>query len=490
MTREEALNEIKSWDFLEGKEIEAIHTLIPELRKSEYERIREVIEVAIRVYGKTQGEWIGGYDMDTLVVHLREAFGALEKQKENPKSADSISSDCASDAKCEDRWHKVSDSLPDNGRLVLANDCLRNTLLARYDGEGNWEVSVYDNEDYYCRNTITKWCEIPSEKQKEQKPVDYDHEMWKNCEANFEGGKKEVMEHPEKYGLQKPADLSEMMVHKEPYIAPVPTPMVADEQKPDTRDADDLQLLGFIYDLLNEIEWKDNWAMSKDECLRRLNNYRPQKPVSISCGHENDVEWSDEDSDNLERVDNYLWMLDNYIGDDCATPQGKTDKIRGNIQEVLSPWLHELPERFNLQPKQEWSEEDKEKIVTISEIIEHCTTIPYSGGTLTLNKEYKKELLCFIRSLRPQPQGVYKQVVHSIFKMLKDKDFYEIQPSNRVSLLNDIRVKCKDAIEVAPILDAPSWKPSEEQMEALEAATVRYQSTGLESLYEDLKKLI
>ena len=31
---------------------------------------------------------------------------------------------------------------------------------------------------------------------------------------------------------QKPADLSDMMVHKEPYIAPVPIPMVADEQKP------------------------------------------------------------------------------------------------------------------------------------------------------------------------------------------------------------------------------------------------------------------
>ncbi len=35
----------------------------------------------------------------------------------------------------------------------------------------------------------------------------------------------------------------------------------------------------------------------------------------------------------------------------------------------------------------------------------------------------------------------------------------------------------------------PHWKPSEEQMKALEAATVRYQSTGLESLYENLKKL-
>lgn len=36
-----------------------------------------------------------------------------------------------------------------------------------------------------------------------QKSSSYDHEMWKNCEANFEGGKKEVIEHPEKYGLMK-----------------------------------------------------------------------------------------------------------------------------------------------------------------------------------------------------------------------------------------------------------------------------------------------
>lgn len=44
----------------------------------------KAIESIIRVYGKTQGEWIAGYDMDTLVVHLRKAFAALEKQKELP----------------------------------------------------------------------------------------------------------------------------------------------------------------------------------------------------------------------------------------------------------------------------------------------------------------------------------------------------------------------------------------------------------------------
>ena len=41
MTREEAINEIKSWDFLNEKESEAVRTLIPELRESEDERIRQ-----------------------------------------------------------------------------------------------------------------------------------------------------------------------------------------------------------------------------------------------------------------------------------------------------------------------------------------------------------------------------------------------------------------------------------------------------------------
>ena len=93
------------------------------------------------------------------------------EKKENLKSSDSIPPDCVINAKCEDRWRKVEESLPDNGRLVLAKDSIGNILLARYDGE-NWEVDVYDNEDYYCRNFITKWCEIPFEVQKEQTNMD------------------------------------------------------------------------------------------------------------------------------------------------------------------------------------------------------------------------------------------------------------------------------------------------------------------------------
>ena len=48
----------------------------------ERSNVENSIETIIREYRKTQGEWIDGYDMDTLVVHLREAFDALENQKE------------------------------------------------------------------------------------------------------------------------------------------------------------------------------------------------------------------------------------------------------------------------------------------------------------------------------------------------------------------------------------------------------------------------
>ena len=45
------------------------------------------------------------------------------------------------------------------------------------------------------------------EKQKEQKPVD-EEELSKFCEANFNAGKRVVLNNPEEYGLQKPAEWS------------------------------------------------------------------------------------------------------------------------------------------------------------------------------------------------------------------------------------------------------------------------------------------
>ena len=132
------------------------------------------------------------------------------------------------------------------------------------------------------------------------------------------------------------------------------------------------------------------------------------------------------------------------------------DKLQADfrsINEAFEDGKKEViahPEKYNLQKPAEWSVEDKEIIETICK-----------------EGDLKPSEVRWLKSLRPQSQDTYQRVVHTIFGMLKDKDFYEIQPSHRVSLLNDIRVKCKDAIECAPILDEPSWKPSEEGVEAV-----------------------
>ena len=48
MTREEAINEIKSWAILSEKGREVLETLIPELKESEDERIRKALIDGVR----------------------------------------------------------------------------------------------------------------------------------------------------------------------------------------------------------------------------------------------------------------------------------------------------------------------------------------------------------------------------------------------------------------------------------------------------------
>lgn len=209
------------------EERKAWETLVPELAESEDERAQKR---AIAILKQQRDYW--SYDgpvnkfppatkRKDLVSAIDVALSCLEKQQEQKP------------AEVDESTKRLND---------------------------NWMKRHFDD---YKERTSAEWAELQSE--------------FKNINEAFEDGKKEVLAHPEKYGLC--------------------------------------------------------------ECVP--------------------AEWSNEDSDNLERVDNYLWMLDNYVGDDCATPQGKADKIRENIQEVLSPWLKSLPERFVLQPKQEWSEEDE-----------------------------------------------------------------------------------------------------------------------------------
>ena len=137
-----------------------IDKIFPELQESEDERIRKGL---IDMFQRHPYCEINGLKTKDIVAWL-------EKQKENPKSVNSIPADCISNVKCENRWYKVQDFTPADGRLVLAKDNIGNYLLASFAG-GEWFVERYDLDDVPMRHTyVTEWCEIPSEKQKEQKP--------------------------------------------------------------------------------------------------------------------------------------------------------------------------------------------------------------------------------------------------------------------------------------------------------------------------------
>lgn len=137
-----------------------------------------------------------------------------------------------------------------------------------------------------------------------------------------------------------------------------------------------------------------------------------------------------------------------------------------------------------------WSEKDERNIRNLESILYYDKKLP---------EEIRVELGDFLKFLRPQPQhrDTYYDIIHNILDMLKGMDFMKITPEHRVSLLNDIRVKCKNADECATILDDPSWKPSEHQLSMLEAVILDPNNAGaeschlaLESLNEDLQKLI
>ena len=150
------------------------------------------------------------------------------------------------------------------------------------------------------------------------------------------------------------------------------------EQKPDTRDADDLQLLGFIYDLLNEIEWKDSWAMSKDECLRLLSNYSPQKPAEWSdykdkvnvpyCSSE--PEWSEEDEKQIAQIERIV----------------KNAGCTKMLQEKIHNWFKSL--RPSWKPSEEQMEYLAKGIIILGEEGNYKT----SGVLNELHNDLKKLL--------------------------------------------------------------------------------------------------
>ena len=111
-----------------------------------------------------------------------------------------------------------------------------------------------------------------------------------------------------------------------------------------------------------------------NEAKNWLERQKEQKPA----------EWSEEDEDMRYKATAILNRL-------CASKEEFVWQPKTLIK--IFNWLKSLPERFNLQPKQGWSEEDEGCLIRVIDAIEQEYT--YSEAD---------ELKDWLKSLRPQPK--------------------------------------------------------------------------------------
>ena len=217
----------------------------------------------------------------------------------------------------------------------------------------------------------------------------------------------------------------------------------------------------------------------------------PTKDITFD---EKPTEWSEEDNEKIGRL--------RSIVNEYACRKGALD-VNGDYcegdYEKLDNWLKDLPNRFALQPKQEWSEEDEETLacaISVFEDFAECKNISVPPASA---KRYLKRL----KSLRPQPKQKWSQedndfaddaiacVTRCHKKYIDNKEFYQSLRHNTMDIIRWL-IKVRKRL-------TPQWKPSEEQMEQLRSAavlpefgpmvTTKKQFPDLESLYNDLKKL-
>lgn len=172
--------------------------------------------------------------------------------------------------------------------------------------------------------------------------------------------------------------------------------------------------------------------------------------------------------------------------------------------------VHEFVEKFGRIPKDEdelnalveyilkrqksaWSEEDEKMLNEIVGII-----TGYNAYTGTISVAYDKHIrqidwLKLIKD-RIQPQNCiyynpYKEVVESIAEMCKHYD--KASHSGLRDFYDNVNVKCKDAKEYDSLFPQNTWKPSDEQIQALDNArhSNSFDVRILDTLFHDLKKL-
>lgn len=180
------------------------------------------------------------------------------------------------------------------------------------------------------------------------------------------------------------------------------------------------------------------------------------------------AEWSENDTVFLNEITDFF--------------ENKTVRLQHDL-DMYAHWLKSLPERFNPQPKQEWSEEDLQHKSWILECLaDGKRTMPQYAADF--NAAYN-----WLKPLRPQPKAkltlLDENIITAAIAFVEQNEHFN----------------CWCGIDKHTVIKAlrslkPHWKPSDEQMNALSGAIKCELSAGLhtragilQSLLDDLEKL-
>jgi len=180
---------------------------------------------------------------------------------------------------------------------------------------------------------------------------------------------------------------------------------------------------------------------------------------------EEPAEWSDEDETGLT---NTIIML----------KEGASLHFNKKDIEKAVDWLRTLKDRILPQPKQEWKQENTGDLTDFENAMMHIGDSFFGENA----------------GLDPNDTNVVKEQANFLLELVPSKEWSEEDEENfaRVDYAC-LKVYGGDSYSsdwLRKFLGIhKKWKPSDEQMDALETAVSSLQSTALESLYNELKKL-
>ena len=395
--------------------------------------------------------------------HYDAWISYLEKQKEQPKEElvyrlNGLMQEYINGGKDEEeREHRFKcyqlfwDALEDANFFEQKEQKPNNMCCFEIGDEitdGNSTFKIVDIQgEYYIADDGDKVCfyvahryYTPTKEKKEKKPAEWSE---KEKERIRQNGRLDVCYNPEKYGLCHKTEWSEEDKHNiEEVIS------ILNESGGYLNDNNDLLM---------------DWLKSLPE------RFSIQKQ-----------EWSEEDKGRVLQIITAL-----------ESEGARYLNIDGKVRyKKLVSWLKSSLERFNPQPKQGWSEEDDFMATTVeNSFYLHC-------GQMTdrLSEQYKK-FFKKVKSLRPQQNQPNKsEFGHLVCELVTDIVANEHLPENEKKPTRYFVEK----YTVKFMSSQPYWKPSEEQINAIDLA-IRFVtddfdehptlSETLRGLYYELKKL-